>query len=77
VSNFTAHAEANALRWQAGEYSLHEAVDELQFAAERDGLVTVLGQDVVQAIMARAFARARAPPQVPAQKNPAPGRERG
>jgi hypothetical protein len=34
---------------------LHEAVDELQAAAERDGLVDWLGQDTIQAIMAEAF----------------------
>ncbi len=36
---FIARAEARALLWQAGEFDLHEAVDELQAAAERDGLV--------------------------------------
>jgi hypothetical protein len=32
---FIAHAEARALLWQACEIDLHEAVDELQVAAER------------------------------------------
>jgi hypothetical protein len=50
---FTARAEARALLWQAGELDLHEAVDELQAAAVRDGLVAEIGQDAVQAIMAR------------------------
>lgn len=52
---FIARAEARALLWQAGEYDLHEAVDELQAAAERDGLVAELGQDAIQAILAAAF----------------------
>jgi hypothetical protein len=55
VEIFTARAEARALLWQAGEFDLHHAVDELQAAAERDGLVEQLGQDGVQQIMAKAF----------------------
>jgi hypothetical protein len=54
---FIARVEARALLWQAGEFDLHEAVDELQAAAERDGLVAELGQDAVQAIMARSFSK--------------------
>jgi hypothetical protein len=50
-----ARAEARALLWQAGEFDLHQAVDELQAAAERDGLVTLLGQDAVQEIISKAF----------------------
>jgi hypothetical protein len=52
---FIARAEARALLWQAGEFDLHEAVDELQAAAERDGLVAEIGQDAVQEIITRAF----------------------
>jgi len=52
-------AEARALLWQACEFDLHEAVDELQRAAERDGLVAELGQDAVQAIIAKAFEAVR------------------
>jgi hypothetical protein len=52
---FVARAEARALLWQAGEFDLHQAIDELQTAAERDGLVTVLGQDAVQEIISKAF----------------------
>jgi hypothetical protein len=59
VAVFVARAEARALLWQAGEFDLHEAVDELQAAAERDGLVAELGQDRVQAIIAEAFAKMR------------------
>ena len=39
-----------------GELSMSEAVDELQAAALRDGLIDKLGQDAVQQIMAREFA---------------------
>jgi hypothetical protein len=52
---FTARAEARALLWQAAEFELHEAVDELQAAAEASGLIAELGQDAVQAIIAKAF----------------------
>jgi hypothetical protein len=52
---FIARAEARALLWQAGEFDLHQAVDELQAAAERDGPVTLLGQDAVQEILSKAF----------------------
>ena len=54
-----ARAEARALLWQAGGLDLRAAVDELQAAAVRDGLVAELGQDTIQAIMAKAFARVR------------------
>jgi hypothetical protein len=52
---FRARAEARALLWQAGEFDLHEAVDVLQAAAVRDGLIDAIGQDAVQAIIAEAF----------------------
>jgi hypothetical protein len=52
-------AEARALLWQAGELDLHEAVDELQAAAEESGLIAELGQDAVQAIIAEAFEAVR------------------
>jgi hypothetical protein len=54
---FIARAEARALQWQAGEFDLNTAVDELQAAAERDGLVDQISQDKVQAIIAEAFAK--------------------
>jgi hypothetical protein len=50
---------ARALLWSAGELELPEAVDELQVAAERDGLVAGVGQDEVQRLMAEAFAAVR------------------
>jgi hypothetical protein len=56
---FIARAEARALLWQAGEFDLHDAVDVLWHAAERDGLVTLLGQDAVQRLMAEAFRKVR------------------
>jgi hypothetical protein len=59
VRIFTARCEARALLWQAGEFDLHEAVDVLQAAAMRDGLVAAIGQDAVQALMAAAFTAVR------------------
>jgi hypothetical protein len=52
-------AWARARLWQAGELDLHEAIDTLQAAAVRDGLIAKLGQDCVQAIIAAAFAAVR------------------
>ena len=52
---FIARAEARALLWQTGEFDLHQAADELQATAERDGLVTLLGQDAVQEIISKAL----------------------
>jgi hypothetical protein len=50
---------ARATLWAAGEFDLHQAVDVLQRAAERDGLVEQLGQDAVQRLMRDAFHRVR------------------
>jgi hypothetical protein len=52
---FTERAGARAFLWAIGEFDMPEAVDQLQHDAERDGLVRRLGQDGVQAILARAF----------------------
>jgi hypothetical protein len=52
---FAERCKARALLWQAGEIDLHTAVDELQAAAVRYGLVAKLGQDEVQRLMADAF----------------------
>jgi len=49
---------ARAELWAACEFDLHEGVDELQAAAERDG-IEAIGQDAVQAIMRDAFHRVR------------------
>jgi hypothetical protein len=50
---------ARAYLWAVGELDLHEAVDVLWAAAERDGLVEQLGGDAVQNILADAFAEVR------------------
>ena len=68
IQVFTARCQARALLFEAGEFDLHEAVDVLQTAAERMGLVTLLGQDRVQGLMARAFA----PIQIQAIESEAP-----
>jgi hypothetical protein len=52
---FIARASARALLWRCLEFNLHEAVDVLQHAAVRDGLVAKLGQDRVQQILRNAF----------------------
>jgi hypothetical protein len=44
---------ARAELWAACKFDLHEAVDELQAAAERDGLVEAIGQDAVEGPHAR------------------------
>jgi hypothetical protein len=55
VKAFKLRCWARAYLVSAGAITLHEAVDVLQAAAERDGLVAKLGQDEVQQIMATAF----------------------
>lgn len=57
---FVARCEARAALWQAGELTLHDAVDQLQATAERDGLVNQIGQDATQAILSAAFGAVRA-----------------
>jgi hypothetical protein len=54
VDVFRLRAEARAMLYAAGEYTLIEAVDALQLDAERDGLLQI-GQDRVQQIMSDAF----------------------
>lgn len=49
---FIARCEARALLWQLGEFTLHEAVDEL----ERVRLDLKINADVAQALIAAAFA---------------------
>jgi hypothetical protein len=56
VDAFRARCEARAMLYGAGEYTLIEAVDGLQEAAERAGLLEQIGQDQVQQIMSDAFA---------------------
>lgn len=55
----TARADARAILWASASLTLHDAVDELQAAAERSGLVRAVGQDHIQKIMGDAFARQR------------------
>jgi hypothetical protein len=52
---FVARADARAFLWAIGEYDLPEAVDALQAAAARDGLIDRISQDAVQTIIADAF----------------------
>ena len=52
---FVARCSARAKLYAAGELELQHAVDELQFAAVRYGLVHKLGQDRIQVIIADAF----------------------
>lgn len=53
---FAERARARAYLWSIGEYDLHEAVDQLQHDAKRDGLTEIIGQDAVQIILSDAFA---------------------
>jgi hypothetical protein len=56
---FVARAEARALLWKCCEFSLHDAVDVLWHAAERDGLVDDFGADRLQQFLADTFAEVR------------------
>jgi hypothetical protein len=56
---FTLRCWARARLFAEGELELHQAIDELQAAAKRDGLVAKIGQDRVQEIIADAFAKVR------------------
>jgi len=52
---FSGRCEVRAILCEAAKLTLHEAVDVLQRDAECDGLVDMLGQDAVQAMIAEAF----------------------
>ena len=54
---FVARCEAQAILAAHGQVELADAVDTLQEAAVRAGLVDELGHDAVQHILADAFAR--------------------
>jgi hypothetical protein len=54
---FRERCSARAILCEACVYDLHEAIDVLQEDAERTGLVDMLGQDVLQAIITEAFTR--------------------
>jgi len=53
---FIERASARAYLWSIGEYELHEAVDQLEADAERDGLNDLIGVDGIQRILSEAFA---------------------
>jgi hypothetical protein len=59
IEVFRERCEARPLLFVCGQMSLHDAVDGLQAAAERTGLIDRIGQDEVQAIMGAAFAVVR------------------
>jgi hypothetical protein len=56
---FVARCDARALLWAAMMMDMQDAVDGLQTAAERTGLVADLGQDAIQQIMSDAFGARR------------------
>ena len=56
---FTARAEARALLYAACMMNLHEAVDGLWAAVERNALLDEAGADAMQAILASAFGAVR------------------
>jgi hypothetical protein len=58
---FRLRCDARAHLYVEGLLDLHDAVDELQASAERDGLVVHIGQDAVQVVMGTAFAARRWP----------------
>jgi hypothetical protein len=62
IAVFRERCWARARLFAEGEIELHDAVDELQNSAMRDGLVAVLGQDRVQQFMSDAFGAVRAKP---------------
>jgi hypothetical protein len=57
IDVFRERCEARAILVEACALDLHEAGDGLQEAAVATGLVDEIGQDAVQAIMAKAFAQ--------------------
>jgi hypothetical protein len=52
-------AQTRAYLWWVYAMAIDEAVDELQAYAERSGLIGMIDQDAVQAILAAPFARYR------------------
>jgi hypothetical protein len=56
---FRARAEARCLLIHNGLMDWHDGIDQLQAAAETQGLVAQYGQDRIQEIMAESFARGR------------------
>jgi hypothetical protein len=62
VAAFELRCWARARLFAEGEIELHDAVDELQNCAMRDGLVAAVGQDRIQGLMSEAFGAVRAKP---------------
>lgn len=58
---FKALCQSRAMRYGAGELTMHEAVDWLYDWALTRNLIDAFGDDVVQAIMAEAFLPYREP----------------
>lgn len=52
-------AELHARLEAGGWFDLHEAVDFLQLLAEQLGLIELVGQDAIQAIIAKPFGTSR------------------
>jgi hypothetical protein len=59
VEVFGLRCNARARLYASGEIDLHTAVDELQQAAEANGLVATIGQDAIQVIISTAFGAVR------------------
>ena len=59
IDVFRARAEARAHLVANGLHTLQDSVDTLQAAAEAQGLLKEYGQDEIQRIMAKSFARWR------------------
>jgi hypothetical protein len=57
IDVFRARVEARAILCAEGALELHEAIDVLQADALANGLIAELGQDTVQAIISRSFAK--------------------
>jgi hypothetical protein len=57
---FGALCSARATLYAAGELGLQEAVDSLQEWAVKNGLVSAIGQDAVQQLIAAVFMAVRA-----------------
>jgi hypothetical protein len=55
IEAFQARCEARAWLVAEGELTLPDAVDELQASAVASGIVDMIGQDAVQALMSAAF----------------------
>ncbi len=59
IEIFLERCGARAILWSSAMMDLHEAVDGLQAAAERAGIVDDIGQDAIQKFMSDAFRQRR------------------